>query len=151
MIPDSRQIGTTDVETWRAVPAEINPSGDELGAWAVVAGDGEDADVYLDITAEYPKRVAEFVTAAVRGEVARQRFDGASGDIAAELERQRQAARPHGPAIPACTPSSQLLTKANSSESNKPSSRDQIRKSYNCLANKVSSQHRRVTGGAASR
>jgi hypothetical protein len=92
MIPDSTHIGTSDVETWQAVPAENNLSGDELGSWAVVAGDGEEADVYLDVTAEYPKRVAEFVVAAIRGEAARRRFAGASDDIAAELDRQRQPA-----------------------------------------------------------
>ena len=89
MIPDTTHVGTNDVQTWRAVPAENNPSGDELGAWAVVAGDGEEADVYLDVTAEYPQRVAEFVAGAVRNEAGRQRFTGAAADIAAELALQR--------------------------------------------------------------
>jgi hypothetical protein len=92
--PDNTHVGTSDVQTWRAVPAEINPSGDELGAWAVVAGDGEEPDVYLDVTAEYPQRVAEFVAAAVRAEAAGRRFAGAAGDIAAELDRQRHAEQP---------------------------------------------------------
>jgi hypothetical protein len=91
VIPDTTHVGTNDVQTWRAAPAENNPSGDELGAWAVVAGDGEEADVYLDITAEYPQRVAEFVAGAVRNEAGRQRFAGAAGDIADELVRQRHA------------------------------------------------------------
>ena len=91
MIPDTTHIGTSDVQTWQAMPAENNPSGDELGAWAVVAGDGDEADVYLDVTAEYPKRVAEFVAAAVRNEADRRRFTGAAGDIADELARQRHA------------------------------------------------------------
>lgn len=63
-------------ETWRAVPAEINLSGDEIGAWAVVAGDGEEADIYLQVAAEYPRRVAEFVAEAVRTEAANRRAAG---------------------------------------------------------------------------
>ncbi|WP_433187792.1 hypothetical protein [Actinoallomurus sp. CA-150999] len=94
VIPDITQVGTSDVQTWRAVPAQNNPSGDELGAWAVVAGDGEEADVFLDVTAEYPQRVAEFVATAVRAEAAGRRFAGAAGDIAAELDRQRHADQP---------------------------------------------------------
>ncbi|MFG2245532.1 hypothetical protein [Spirillospora sp. NPDC048823] len=94
MIHDSTHLGTSDTETWRAVPAEINPSGDELGAWAVVAGDGEEADVYLQVTAEYPRRVAEFVAAAARAEAAGRRFAGATGDIAAELDRQQRSSGP---------------------------------------------------------
>lgn len=91
MIPDSTQIGTMDVETWQAVPTDNNPAADEMGAWAVVAGDGGEADVYLEVSAEYPKRVAEFVATAVRNEAGRVRFAGAAGDIADELWRQRQA------------------------------------------------------------
>ncbi|MGI8332749.1 hypothetical protein ACRYCC_22605 [Actinomadura scrupuli] len=37
MVPDHLQLGTSDVQTWRAVPAEDNPTGEEHGAWAVVA------------------------------------------------------------------------------------------------------------------
>jgi hypothetical protein len=80
-----------DVQTWQAVPADNNPAADEMGTWAVVAGDGDEADVYVEVSAEYPKRVAEFLATAVRNEAGRVRFAGAAGDIADELARQRQA------------------------------------------------------------
>lgn len=75
-IPDSSQIGTDDVMTWRAVPTPNNPSGDELGSWLVVAGDGDEVDVYIEvITAEYPKRVAEFIVSAVQAHALRRSND----------------------------------------------------------------------------
>jgi hypothetical protein len=97
MIPDHSELGTYDAETWRAVPADTNPTGNEGGAWAVVAGDGEEFDVYLEVTAEYPHRVAQFVAAAVQAEAVRRRFDGAMDDLAAMRTRQHSETdnRPH--------------------------------------------------------
>jgi phosphatidate phosphatase APP1 len=59
-------MGTTDPATWRAVPAACNPAGNPDGAWAVVAGDGEEADIYCEVTAEHPQQVAELIAEAIR-------------------------------------------------------------------------------------
>jgi len=68
------RIGTTYVDSWQARPAPCNPDGHRTGLWIIDAGDyaheGE-ADVYIEVTAEYPKDVAEFIVQAVRNEWAR--------------------------------------------------------------------------------
>lgn len=64
-------MGITDPATWRAVPADCNPSGSPDGAWAVVAGDGEEADIYCEVTAEHPRAVAELIVAAIRAHALR--------------------------------------------------------------------------------
>ena len=69
-------IGTTDADTWRAVPHPGNPAGNRGGAWWIVAGDYADEgepDVLVEVTAaEYPKDVAEFIVTAIVNEHARQ-------------------------------------------------------------------------------
>jgi hypothetical protein len=103
MIPGRDQIGTADVATWRAVPARCNPLADEQGAWAVIAGDSEEPDLYIEITAENPGQVAEFLAAAVREHACRSRFDAAAGDADSERKHQRSrcaAVSPGNPAAP---------------------------------------------------
>jgi hypothetical protein len=104
VIPGYLQIGTADVGTWRVVPAACNPGQDERGAWAVAAGDpGEEPDLYVEIAAESPKQVAEFIVAAVREYAHATRFGAAVTDVEQELrqERSRRAvvtpANPHLP------------------------------------------------------
>jgi hypothetical protein len=91
MIPTQQQIGCADLETWRVVPADTNPDGLASRSWAIVGGDGDEADVYIDITTEYPKHVAEFILDAVRAHAERLRYTGALGDIRSEVERRRAA------------------------------------------------------------
>jgi hypothetical protein len=64
------RLGGVDVDTWRAVPAEGNPDGRRTRGWNIVAGDGDEADVWIEVQgAEYPKDVAEFIVAAGRAVV----------------------------------------------------------------------------------
>lgn len=66
------RIGGVDPDTWRAAPHPDNPDGDRIGCWLILAGDMEDEpDVWIEVIAEHPGDVAEFVAAAVRNEYAR--------------------------------------------------------------------------------
>lgn len=70
------RIGTSDVESWRAVPVDGNPEGVRTHLWCIVAGDYADEgepDIYIEVTGEYPKDIAEFIVQAVRNEWARVR------------------------------------------------------------------------------
>ena len=90
MIPEGVQIGTTDVATWRSVPAESNVDGDTDGAWAVVGGDGDEYDLYVEVVdAEAPKRVAEFIIESVKGHAHGLRCEAALSDVERERGRQR--------------------------------------------------------------
>jgi len=68
--PDPR-IGTFDVDTWQAIPApkpgDCDPE-ERLGGHCIVAGDCDEADVWIEVTAEYPEKVAEFIVQAVQNE-----------------------------------------------------------------------------------
>lgn len=69
------RIGGVDTYTWRAIPHPDNKTGNRLGGWCVVAGDYADEgepDVLIEVTAEYPQDVAEFIVTAVCNEHARQ-------------------------------------------------------------------------------
>lgn len=67
------RIGTLDVSTWQAIPApkpgDCDPE-ERLGGYCVVAGDCDEADVWIEVTAEHPEKVAEFIVQAVQNEYA---------------------------------------------------------------------------------
>jgi hypothetical protein len=68
------RIGTLDVNSWRAVPVEGNTEGKRTWLWPVVAGDYADEgepDIYIEVTGEYPKDIAEFIVQAVQEKWAR--------------------------------------------------------------------------------
>jgi hypothetical protein len=69
------RIGGVDIDTWQAVPApkpgDCDPE-ERLGGYCVVAGDSDEAAVWIEVTAEYPQAVAEFIVTAVQNEYARQ-------------------------------------------------------------------------------
>lgn len=104
VLPAYEQLGTHDVMTWRARPSASNPTEAENGCWTVIAGEAEDEpDVYLEISAEHPKHVADFIVAAVHQHAGCVRFTGAAADV--ERERTREHARftevsPANPALP---------------------------------------------------
>lgn len=64
------RIGTAEVDTWRAVPWESIRREDDgwRGGYCVVAGDCDEVDVYIEVSAECPKDVAEFIVRAVQNE-----------------------------------------------------------------------------------
>lgn len=68
IINTATRIGNTDINTWRAIPAPKNTDPERLGTWCVVAGEYEEADVWIEVTAEHPQDVAEFIVQAVRNE-----------------------------------------------------------------------------------
>jgi hypothetical protein len=68
---DDPRIGGVDAYTWRAIPHPDNKTSARTSGWCVVAGDLDEADVWVDVTAEYPKDVAEFIAQAVIGEHSR--------------------------------------------------------------------------------
>jgi hypothetical protein len=70
-INDDPRIGSVDITTWQAIPHPDNKTSARTGGWCVVAGDLDEADVWIDVEAEYPKDVAEFIVEAVRNEYAR--------------------------------------------------------------------------------
>ncbi|TDD97673.1 hypothetical protein [Actinomadura rubrisoli] len=65
-------IGGVDIDTWRAQPAPDNPGGTRTRCWVILAGEYDETDVWIEVHAEYPKDVAEFIVQAVRNEHARQ-------------------------------------------------------------------------------
>ena len=67
------RIGTSDVDTWRAVPWESieREEGIGRGGYCIVAGDCDEADVYIEVTGEYPQHIAEFIVEAVQEKWAR--------------------------------------------------------------------------------
>lgn len=60
------RIGGVDIYTWRAIPAPKEPDLERLGGYCVIAGEYEEADVWIEVTAEHPKEVAEFIVEAVQ-------------------------------------------------------------------------------------
>ncbi|WP_345475951.1 hypothetical protein, partial [Actinoallomurus oryzae] len=70
---DDPRIGSVDIDTWHAIPAPKDAAPEErLGGYCIVAGDCDEADVWIEVTAEHPKDVAEFIVQAVRNEYASQ-------------------------------------------------------------------------------
>jgi len=101
VIPNRLQAGTTDVSTWRVVPAPCNPGGDEQGGWAVAGGDaGDDPDLYFEISAECPKKVAEFIVAAANQHAHAVRFSSVVADVEQERRRERSRYTPMTPGNP---------------------------------------------------
>lgn len=94
MIPEQTQIATSDISTWRVVPAESNPGEHEYGTWAVAAGDSEEYDLYLEVLdAEHPRQVAQFIVDAVTNHARRLQLHGALAHVE-QARRQQHAVDP---------------------------------------------------------
>lgn len=92
MIPEPEQTGSVDLTTWRVVPGESNPDGNEYGAWGIAGGDSDEYSFYMEVLgAEQPKKTAQFVLDAVTGHARQLRLEGALASVQQERTRQRAA------------------------------------------------------------
>ncbi|GGP92231.1 hypothetical protein BKA00_000443 [Actinomadura coerulea] len=68
------RVVALDVTGWRARPADGNTGGHRSGVWVIEAGDYADEgepDLFIEVTAEFSRDVAEFIVRAVGNEAAR--------------------------------------------------------------------------------
>lgn len=94
-IPAFEQIGGVDLTTWHVVAAESNPDKHEQGPWAIVASDGYEYDLYIEVLdADHPRKVAEFIVEAVQEHATKLRRGAAYDDISEDRDRLRR--RPRG-------------------------------------------------------
>ncbi|MEU4404771.1 hypothetical protein AB0F88_09615 [Streptosporangium sp. NPDC023963] len=82
MDPEHEYLPPADLATWRVVPGDTNSDKHEDGTWAIVAGDGDEYDLYIEVgDAHRPKETAQFIIDAVTGHAQRLRLQRALAHI----------------------------------------------------------------------